>query len=64
MMSDPESSGTDFETENQEFSVVLTGLTGGTIYNYRVDSTNNRATTSSNSQCFVFAEPGKIHGTA
>ena len=63
-MSDPQSSGTDFETRNQEFSVVLTGLTVGTTYNYRVDSTNSRATTSSGSRSFVFAEPGKLHGTA
>ena len=63
-MSDPEPSGTDFETENQEFFADINGLTVGTTYNYRVDSTNSRATTSSGSRSFVFAEPGKLHGTA
>ena len=63
-MSDPQSSGTDFETENQEFFADINGLTVGTAYNYRVDSTNSRNTTSSASRSFVFAEPGKLHGTA
>ena len=63
-MSDPQSSGTDFATRNQEFFADINGLTVGTTYNYRVDSTNSRATTSSNSQCFVFVEPSKLHGTA
>ena len=62
-MSDPEPSGTDFETRNQEFFADINGLTVGTTYNYRVDSTNTESTTSSASRSFVFAEPGKLHDT-
>ena len=47
LMSDPVESGTDFDAEDQMFSVELTRLKPNTAYNYQVISNNTIGTNTS-----------------
>ena len=60
MMSVPVQSGTDFESENQTFSVDLTGLVDNTTYSYQVVATNSVGSTTSAPQSFIFSDPCKL----
>ena len=60
LMSVPVQSGTDFESENQIFSVDLTGLVDNTTYSYQVVATNSVGSTTSAPQSFIFSDPCKL----
>ena len=63
LMSVPVQSGTDFESDNQMFSVVLTGLVDNTTYSYQVVTSNSEGSTTSAPQSFVFSHSGKLYHT-
>ena len=60
LMSVPVQSGTDFESENQIFSVDLTGLVDNTTYSYQVVATNSVGSTTSAPQSLTFSDPCKL----